>query len=281
MEYLRALLSGPDTAAAGLTGSPAPAANPAPASARFEEALFEEGERFASGFERRELATENGVPDSEISFGDFLDVIWDVINPLQHIPIIGNIYRSLTGDTISGPARVAGAALYGGPIGMLAGIVNAIAAEISGDDLGGSLIASIMGESPPDDTLVAEAPQAAGAPEPAAKPAPPAVSFVPQPRTGVLTGDAALSALLGDLRAEPEFPMELPGLAPAFRTPDAVPPPRGEDRRSAGARPARASAAAGHGFSERMMLGMDKYRALAIERGGAGRPALDRLDRQL
>jgi hypothetical protein len=58
--------------------------------------------------------TEN----SAFSFGDFIDVI----NPLQHIPGIGELYRSVTNDEISDNARKAGNALYGfalgGPVGL-------------------------------------------------------------------------------------------------------------------------------------------------------------------
>ena len=39
--------------------------------------------------------------EGDMSFGDFLGVI----NPLQHLPIIGTLYRSLTGDTIQPAAR--------------------------------------------------------------------------------------------------------------------------------------------------------------------------------
>lgn len=53
-------------------------------------------------------------------FGDdgfnFRDVL-DLINPLQHIPIIGNIYRSLTGDSAAPAIRIAGGALFGGGLG--------------------------------------------------------------------------------------------------------------------------------------------------------------------
>lgn len=48
-----------------------------------------------------------------LTFGDLLDVI----NPLQHIPFLGGLYRKLTGDTIDPAMRVAGGALFGGPIG--------------------------------------------------------------------------------------------------------------------------------------------------------------------
>jgi hypothetical protein len=49
----------------------------------------------------------------------------DAINPLQHIPIIGEIYRSMTGDKISTGAQLANrvgvGAAVAGPIGAAAG----------------------------------------------------------------------------------------------------------------------------------------------------------------
>lgn len=279
MEHLRALLSGPGPGAAVLPALPAPGGVAAAHITPFSEALFEanapsratvQGGGHVPSREGQEFAQDDNIPASELSFGDFLDVI----NPLHHIPIVGNIYRRLTGDTISGAARVAGAALYGGPVGMLAGIVNAISEEISGDDLGGALIASILGEGPAEETLIAAASQAAPAAGTGIEASPPAASFAAQAGP-VLTGDAALSALLGDLRATPDHPMELPGLAPAMTVPERGGAPTAE------ARPVRASAVAAHGFSGRMFLGMDKYRALAEERGGPGRPALKQADRRL
>ena len=47
------------------------------------------------------------------TFFDFLDII----NPLQHIPVISTIYRSITGDQIDPGSRIAGATLFGGPFG--------------------------------------------------------------------------------------------------------------------------------------------------------------------
>ena len=53
-------------------------------------------------------------------FGDdgfsFKDVL-DLVNPLQHIPVVGNLYRKLTGDVIAPAIRLAGGALFGGPVG--------------------------------------------------------------------------------------------------------------------------------------------------------------------
>lgn len=52
------------------------------------------------------------------SFGDFIDVI----NPLQHIPGVAELYRSITNDQISDGARKTGNMIYGfalgGPVGL-------------------------------------------------------------------------------------------------------------------------------------------------------------------
>ena len=47
------------------------------------------------------------------TFADFVDVI----NPLQHIPLVSQAYRAITGDEISPGSRLAGATLFGGPVG--------------------------------------------------------------------------------------------------------------------------------------------------------------------
>ena len=67
----------------------------------------------------------NGGPveiQGDMSFWDFLDII----NPLQHIPIVSTIYREITGDTIQPSMRIMGDMLYGGVIGGMASIANAV-----------------------------------------------------------------------------------------------------------------------------------------------------------
>lgn len=44
--------------------------------------------------------------DDGLNFWDFLDII----NPLQHIPVISTIYRQITGDEIGAAAKVIGGA---------------------------------------------------------------------------------------------------------------------------------------------------------------------------
>lgn len=77
------------------------------------------------------------------SFKDLLDII----NPLQHIPIVDSIYRYLTGDEPSGGARIVGDAIYGGPIGLGVGVVSTMLTNSKGQGLGEQLLADIFGPS--------------------------------------------------------------------------------------------------------------------------------------
>jgi hypothetical protein len=79
------------------------------------------------------------------------------LNPLQYLPVIGTVYRAVTGDTIPDSARTIGSLvvsfLLGGPIGV-AMSVGAIAAEtmtgIDPDAIGQRLLAEIgIGHQPP------------------------------------------------------------------------------------------------------------------------------------
>jgi hypothetical protein len=57
----------------------------------------------------------------EITFGQFLAGL----NPLHHLPVIGTIYREVTGERIAPVMQVLGGALFGGPLGMLSSAVMA------------------------------------------------------------------------------------------------------------------------------------------------------------
>ncbi len=66
------------------------------------------------------------------TFGDLIDIV----NPLQHIPIVNKIYQRMTGDTIAPAMQVAGGALFGGPFGALASLATlAIESALSNDDI--------------------------------------------------------------------------------------------------------------------------------------------------
>ncbi|HMH65471.1 MAG TPA: hypothetical protein VK515_07780, partial [Rhizomicrobium sp.] len=53
-------------------------------------------------------ADKSGAQDES-----FFHHILDVINPLQHLPVVGTIYRAITGEHIGNIEKIAGDALYG------------------------------------------------------------------------------------------------------------------------------------------------------------------------
>jgi hypothetical protein len=71
------------------------------------------------------------------TFGDFIDII----NPLQHIPIVSTVYRQITGDGLDPGSRIGGGALFGGPIGLVASLVNVLDVEATGKDIGEQVVA--------------------------------------------------------------------------------------------------------------------------------------------
>ncbi len=107
------------------------------------------------------LVAERSRPWSGDSFS-FHDVL-DMLNPLQHLPVIGTIYRYLTGDSIGAVPRIIGDGLYGGPIGILAGLVDATLKQESGKDAGEQVVALVTGD------------------EKVGEPTPPTVAAVPAP----------------------------------------------------------------------------------------------------
>lgn len=81
--------------------------------------------------------------DDSPSFWDLVDVI----NPLQHIPVVNKIYQDLTGDKIGVGARLAGSTLFGGPIGLVASAINCAIEAETGKDAGGHLMALFRDDS--------------------------------------------------------------------------------------------------------------------------------------
>jgi hypothetical protein len=149
--------------------------------------------------------SKNGDGGEEnLSFNDLLDVI----NPLQHLPIISTLYRAITGEKIGLAARLAGDALYGGGIGglltsgvtavfeggagkstgeMVADVANAIFGPSTPAEPPASLArAPDVGEPTPLFNFSTE-PKSAAAPE---SPTPPDASVLPQP-AAALSDDAS------------------------------------------------------------------------------------------
>jgi hypothetical protein len=74
--------------------------------------------------------------------GDFgLGDLLNVINPLQHIPIVATIYRNMSGDQMGIVPRVVGGALWGRIGGFVSGAVNAVVEWFTGKDIGDHIYA--------------------------------------------------------------------------------------------------------------------------------------------
>ncbi len=86
---------------------------------------------FQSNLNFAHLDHPSPKPEQPFDFGAVLDVI----NPLHHIPIVGQAYRYLTDDKLHPMAGIMGGAIYGGPLGAVTGTVNAIAQIQTGQDI--------------------------------------------------------------------------------------------------------------------------------------------------
>jgi hypothetical protein len=54
----------------------------------------------------------------------FFHHLLNVVNPLQHLPVIGTIYRAITGEHLDPVERIAGDTLYGGLWGAVSSIAD-------------------------------------------------------------------------------------------------------------------------------------------------------------
>lgn len=119
--------------------------------------------------ETDDTARKRAWKGDSFSFRDLIDII----NPLQHLPVVSTLYRWVTGDAIGALPRIIGDGLYGGPIGLVTGLFNAAVKQESGKDVGEHMIALVGGGEPaaPDTAPLTvagkDADQSAGTPQPA------------------------------------------------------------------------------------------------------------------
>lgn len=78
---------------------------------------------------------------SGFSFHDLLDIV----NPLEHIPVVSTIYRALTGEQIKPFTKIAGDLLYGGPVGFLSSVADTVFQSITGKDFGDTVLSFFTG----------------------------------------------------------------------------------------------------------------------------------------
>ncbi len=192
------------------------------------------------------------------TFFDFIDVI----NPLQHLPIVSTLYRELTGDTIDPGAKMAGGALFGGPLGLVGWIANSLTEAVSGKDIGENVLAFFRGdpaqsdqqgapvqiaEAAPDGASVAAFQTAAGS---ASEQAPP-IAAAPVPLASEQAARSAQDATI-DTKRFAIARGESGRRAAAFaRTPDGAVPPSGS------------LAPEGGWFSNAMLSALQHYREAA------------------
>jgi len=107
--------------------------------------------------------------DATMSFDDFLDMI----NPLQHIPVVSSIYRAVTGDTINPVSRIVGDVAYGGIMGLASAGMSALgaisdevfAANNNGQTASRMIFASLFGSDQNQETQLAAADTTTAAPQ--------------------------------------------------------------------------------------------------------------------
>ena len=91
--------------------------------------------------------------DWDFSFHNLLDII----NPLQHLPVIGTIYRAITGDHLGAPEKIAGDTLYGGIWGTVSAVADTAFEAITGKDFGATVLALFTGPAKSAQPMLASA----------------------------------------------------------------------------------------------------------------------------
>ncbi len=84
--------------------------------------------------------------DEGFTFNDLLDVI----NPLQHVPVVSTLYREFTGDEIRPESRVLGGGLFGGVIGAAGSLLDVALETMTGDTAGGHVMTALFGDDEAD-----------------------------------------------------------------------------------------------------------------------------------
>lgn len=115
----------------------------------FEQALTHNGDSRADIVPEKALAyadphtsAKAEAPPEAFGFGDILDMV----NPLQHIPLIGGVYREVTGDDIKPVSRIIGGAVYGGAVGAGTALVNVVVEHDTGTDIAGNVMRLAAGK---------------------------------------------------------------------------------------------------------------------------------------
>ncbi|MBL8702195.1 MAG: hypothetical protein JNK67_27670 [Alphaproteobacteria bacterium] len=144
--------------------------------------------------------------DDKFKFSDLVALV----NPLQHLPIIGPLYRKLTGDEPHPAVKVIGGLIFGGPIGLVNATLNHVFEQTTGKTPVDAIAGLFMGDG--EKSAAADpAPAAAGAPKLLIPAAAAALAEIPANRTAAAAPAAAA--------------VTTPPQQTATGTPAAAPPP--------------------------------------------------------
>ena len=77
----------------------------------------------------------------------FFHHLLDVVNPLQHLPVIGTIYRAITGEHIGAVEKIAGDTLYGGLWGAVSSVADVAFEGITGKSVEDTVVGWFKSDS--------------------------------------------------------------------------------------------------------------------------------------
>ena len=83
--------------------------------------------------------SETNTASLDATFEDLLDIV----NPLQHLPVVGTLYRAISADRIDALPKIAGDALYGGLWGAVSAVADTAFEAITGKDFGSTMLALV------------------------------------------------------------------------------------------------------------------------------------------
>lgn len=96
---------------------------------------------------KQTIITEN----NDFGFADLIDMV----NPLHHVPVVGHVYRELTGDQIKPISKIMGSAAFGGPLGVASALADTVVTHETGKDMAGNAFDIALGrkKSEPEKTI--------------------------------------------------------------------------------------------------------------------------------
>lgn len=105
----------------------------------------------------KDAAKVSAKDSAKASDSTAFDDLLDIVNPLQHIPIVSTIYRAITGDKIGDVEKIAGGALYGGLIGLGSSIADVAFEHLTGKNFGSTMLAMVDGSDDAKPVAIASA----------------------------------------------------------------------------------------------------------------------------